>query len=57
MFHLATSTPTQLLASSGYLAVPLFVAIESTGVPFPGETILLLAAIAAAMTHQLSIAV
>ena len=34
----------------------LFVAIESTGIPFPGETMLLVAAIAAGTTHQLSIA-
>ena len=39
MFQLGTSTLTQLLASYGYLAVLLFVAIESTGIPFPGETI------------------
>ena len=56
MFHLATSTLTHLLATYGYLAVLLFVAIESTGIPFPGETLLLVAAIAAGTTHQLSIA-
>jgi membrane protein DedA with SNARE-associated domain len=56
MFHLGTSTLMHLLASYGYLAVLLFVAIESTGIPFPGETILLVAAIAAGTTHQLSIA-
>jgi membrane protein DedA with SNARE-associated domain len=56
MFHFATSTLTHLLATYGYLAVLLFVAIESTGIPFPGETILLVAAIAAGTTHQLSIA-
>jgi membrane protein DedA with SNARE-associated domain len=56
MFHFATSTLTQLMASYGYLAVLLFVAIESTGIPFPGETILLVAAIAAGTSHQLSIA-
>jgi membrane protein DedA with SNARE-associated domain len=56
MFHLGTSTLTHLLATYGYLAVLLFVAIESTGIPFPGETILLVAAIAAGKTHQLSIA-
>ena len=56
MFHLGTATLTHLLASYGYLAVLLFVAIESTGIPFPGETILLVAAIAAGTTHQLSIA-
>jgi membrane protein DedA with SNARE-associated domain len=36
--------------------VLLFVAIESTGIPFPGETRLLVAAIGAGTTHQLSIA-
>ena len=56
MFHVATSTLTHLLATYGYLAVLLFVAIESTGIPFPGETMLLVAAIAAGTTHQLSIA-
>ena len=56
MFHLETSTLTHLLASYGYLAVLLFVAIESTGIPFPGETMLLVAAIAAGTTHRLSIA-
>jgi membrane protein DedA with SNARE-associated domain len=56
MFHFATSTLTHLLATYGYLAVLLFVAIESTGIPFPGETMLLVAAIAAGTTHQLSIA-
>jgi membrane protein DedA with SNARE-associated domain len=56
MFHLATSTLTHLLATYGYLAVLLFVTIESTGIPFPGETMLLVAAIAAGTTHQLSIA-
>ena len=55
MFQLGTSTLTQLLATYGYLAVLFFVAIESTGIPFPGETMLLVAAIAAGMTHQLSI--
>jgi membrane protein DedA with SNARE-associated domain len=55
MFHLGTSTLTHLLATYGYLAVLLFVAIESTGIPFPGETMLLVADIAAGTTHQLSI--
>lgn len=45
----------QLLATYGYGAVLLFVTIESAGIPFPGETMLLIAAIAAGMTHQLSI--
>src|SRR5215470_4155417 len=56
MFHFNASGLTHLLATYGYLAVLLFVAIESTGIPFPGETMLLVAAIAAGTTHQLSIA-
>jgi membrane protein DedA with SNARE-associated domain len=55
MFHFATSTLTHLLATYGYWAVLLFVAIESTGIPFPGETMLLVAAIYAGMTHLLFI--
>lgn len=55
MFHFAASTLTHLLASYGYLAVILFVTIESTGIPFPGETMLLIAAISAGTSHQLSI--
>ena len=38
----------QLVASHGYWAVALIVGLESTGIPFPGETILVLAAIYAA---------
>ena len=34
-----------LLATYGYWAVFVFIAIESTGIPFPGETMLLVAAI------------
>src|SRR5436305_8279682 len=56
MFHFNASGLTHLLAMYGYVAVLLFVAIESTGIPFPGETMLLVAAIAAGTTHQLSIA-
>ncbi len=37
----------------GYPAVTLFVMIESSGIPFPGETILLLASFYAAIDHQL----
>jgi membrane protein DedA with SNARE-associated domain len=44
-----------LLATYGYGAVFLCITIESTGIPFPGETMLLIAAIAAGTTHQLSI--
>ena len=43
------------LMSAGYLAVALFVGIESLGVPFPGETMLIAAAVFAATGH-LSIA-
>src|SRR5258708_35357508 len=46
---------TQWLVTYGYGAVLLFVAIESTGIPFPGETMLLIAAIATGTTHQLAI--
>src|SRR5947209_12827789 len=55
MFHFATSTLTHLPTTYGYWAVLLFVAIESTGIPFPGETMLLVAAIYAGMTHLLLI--
>src|SRR5712692_9286226 len=40
----------------GYPAVVLFIMIESTGIPFPGETMLLLASFYAAVDHQLQIA-
>jgi membrane protein DedA with SNARE-associated domain len=46
----------QLLATYGYWAVLVFVAIESMGIPFPGETMLLTAAIYAGTTHHLVIA-
>ena len=46
---------TRLLATYGYWAVVLFVAIESIGVPFPGEMMLLAAAIYAGTTPRLAI--
>ncbi|GAC1456911.1 MAG: hypothetical protein PVSMB4_17060 [Ktedonobacterales bacterium] len=46
---------THLLAIYGYWAVLVFVAIESAGIPFPGETMLLAASIYAGTTHHLSI--
>src|SRR5947209_10488438 len=55
MFHLATSDLLHLLSTYGYLAVLVFVGIESIGIPFPGETMLLIAAIYAGTTHHLSI--
>jgi membrane protein DedA with SNARE-associated domain len=39
----------------GYPAVTLFVMIESSGIPFPGETMLLLASFYAAIDHHLQI--
>ncbi|HEY4844402.1 MAG TPA: DedA family protein [Candidatus Dormibacteraeota bacterium] len=44
-----------LLASYGYLAVFIFVGVESIGVPVPGETMLVTAAIYAGTTGRLSI--
>src|SRR5919205_4441136 len=55
MFHLDTGDLTNLLASYGYLAVLLFVAIESMGIPVPGETMLVVASIYAGTTNRLEI--
>ena len=55
MFHLATSELTHFLTAYGYWAVLLFVALESAGIPLPGETMLLVAAIYAGTTHHLSL--
>jgi membrane protein DedA with SNARE-associated domain len=41
----------------GYPAVSLFIMIESTGIPFPGETMLLFASFYAAIDHQLNIVI
>ncbi len=43
------------VGSYGYGAVAIAVGIESIGVPFPGETTLIAAAIYAGTTHHLSI--
>jgi membrane protein DedA with SNARE-associated domain len=56
MLHLAPSELTHFLTAYGYWAVLFFVAIESTGIPLPGESILLVAAIYAGTTHRLSVA-
>src|SRR5438477_4139413 len=45
----------QALAVMGYPAVMLFIMIESSGIPFPGETMLLLASFYAAIDHQLKL--
>jgi membrane protein DedA with SNARE-associated domain len=55
MLHFASQDLTHLLTAYGYWAVLVFVAIESTGIPFPGETMLLAAAIYAGATHHLAI--
>jgi membrane protein DedA with SNARE-associated domain len=44
------------VSAYGYLAVFLFVGIESLGIPLPGETMLITAAIYAGATQRLSIA-
>lgn len=44
-----------LLVTYSYLAVFICITIESTGIPFPGETMLLIAAISAGTTHHLSL--
>ena len=41
MLHAATTDLQHFLMTYGYLAVFVFVAIESIGIPFPGETMLL----------------
>jgi len=51
----AQTTLLDLLATYGYVAVFFFIAIESTGIPFPGETMLITAAIYAGHTHRLNI--
>jgi len=55
MFHFAASDLTHLLITYGYWVVLVFVGIESIGVPFPGETMLLVATIYAGTTHHLFI--
>lgn len=53
--HFAANDISHLLAIYGYWAVLVFVAIESTGIPFPGETMLLAASIYAGTSHNLNI--
>lgn len=54
---LATSLVDDLLGRFGYAAVFAFVGIESLGVPLPGETMLISAALYAGHTHRLNIVV
>jgi membrane protein DedA with SNARE-associated domain len=44
-----------LLTHYGYLAVIVLVGLESTGIPLPGETMLITAAVYAGSTHRLQI--
>jgi membrane protein DedA with SNARE-associated domain len=44
-----------LLQSYGYIAVFLFVALESMGIPLPGETALIAASLYAGSTHRLNV--
>ena len=46
---------THILATYGYYAIFLIVMMESTGIPMPGETILVTAAIYSGTKHQLDI--
>jgi membrane protein DedA with SNARE-associated domain len=57
VFHFVTNDLTHLLTTYGYLAVFLFVAIESIGIPFPGETMLVTAGVYAGTTHHLNIVI
>ncbi len=54
--HFTGHELTQLISAYGYWVVMLFVGVESIGIPFPGETMLLVAAIYAGTTHNLDIA-
>jgi membrane protein DedA with SNARE-associated domain len=46
---------TQLVASYGYWGVGGIIALESMGIPLPGETALIVAAVYAGTTHELNI--
>jgi membrane protein DedA with SNARE-associated domain len=49
----STHTLDHLLSQYGYAAVLVFVMVESLGVPFPGETMVITAALYAGVTHNL----
>jgi membrane protein DedA with SNARE-associated domain len=49
----STHTLDHLLSEYGYAAVFAFVMVESLGVPFPGETMVISAALYAGFTHNL----
>src|SRR5207302_5875504 len=52
---ISLQTLQSVLNTLGYPAVTLFIMIESAGIPFPGETMLLLASFYAAIDHQLQL--
>src|SRR5216683_99285 len=52
---ISLATLQNALNSYGYVAVALFVMIESSGIPFPGETMLLLASFYAAIDQHLQL--
>ena len=49
----STHTLDSLLSNYGYAAVLVFVMVESLGIPFPGETMIITAALYAGLTHNL----
>lgn len=51
----STHTLDQLLSNYGYAAVFAFVMVESLGVPFPGETMVIAASLYAGLTHNLDV--
>ncbi len=51
----STHTLDQLLTQYGYAAVFAFVLIESTGIPLPGETMIIAAALFAGSHHNLAV--
>jgi membrane protein DedA with SNARE-associated domain len=51
----STHTLDSLLQNYGYAAVFAFVGIESLGIPFPGETMVIAAALYAGLTHHLDV--
>lgn len=55
LFNFSTHTLIDLLNRFGYPLVALFVGIESSGIPFPGETMLVAAAVYAGTGGHISI--
>ena len=54
---MVTEALTHLIAVHGYWVVGAVVAVESMGIPAPGETVLVTAAIYAGTTHGLQIGI